>query len=130
MAGDSRTSGTSIRIPSRIFSDLMAKGQSVANLAFTAFSTSNLFPLSNSQIRHPKFQIASTVIGASIAGQTISSTSENVSITFDINQVSSIIRYQLHAGCILTWSHFISIVELQNPNLCILEHCRWYYTVA
>jgi hypothetical protein len=88
-------SGTAARnrisLPSGIFSDIMESGQSTASLAFTAYQDSSLFPLPPSAARHPNFQIASPIIGASIIGQTIS---QNVSFFIEINQVSI-----LHVFC-------------------------------
>lgn len=80
--------GVSISIPSGIFSDLMATGQSEAGLAFVAYQTSNLFPVAQNENRHPKFQVASMVLSASIAGQSITESSENVSVSMEINSVS------------------------------------------
>ena len=89
MVGSASESATTngISLPSGIFSDLMNSGMSTASLAFTAYQNSTLFPLPPSQARNPKFQIASSVIGASIVGQNIS---QNVSIFMTINQVSII----------------------------------------
>ena len=82
------TSGTSINIPNRIFSELIGEGQSVVTLAFTEYQTSNLFPLIPTPTRHPKFQIATMVIGASIAEKVVSASSQNVTMRFEINPVS------------------------------------------
>ena len=95
----SDTAATSrISLPSGIFSNLMESGQSTtASLAFTAYQDSSLFPLPPSVTRHPNFQIASPVIGASIIGQTIS---QNVSVFMEIDQVNII--------------HVCSVVILSN----------------
>lgn len=87
MAGSANdaTASSRINLPSGIFSSLMESRQSsTASLAFTAYQDSSLFPLPPSATRHPNFQIASPVIGASIIGQTIS---QNVSVFLEINQV-------------------------------------------
>ena len=85
---DIRTSGNSINIPKEIFSELMKEGQSVASLVFTEYQSSNLFPLLQTPTAHPKFQIATVVIGASIAETNVSGSSQNVSITIEMNPVS------------------------------------------
>lgn len=79
----------SINIPNGIFSDLMENTeQSELNLSFVAYSTSNLFPVAQSGSRHHKFQISSMVISASIAGQNITRTSQNMSVSTEIDPVS------------------------------------------
>lgn len=81
-----------ISLPSGIFSNLMESGQpATASLAFTAYQDSSLFPLPPSETRHPNFQIASPVIGASIIGQT--TISQNVSVFMEIDQVNTLYVY-------------------------------------
>ena len=84
---NSMTNRASISLPNSIFSELINKRQSEASLVFTAYQTSNLFPLKPNEARHPRFQIASSVIGASVAGQSITALSQNITVTMDFNPV-------------------------------------------
>ena len=100
-----------ISLPSGIFSNIMESGQSTASLAFTAYPDSSLFPLPPSAARHPNFQIASPVIGASIIGQDIS---QNVSFFIEINQVNT-----LHQYSVVIATHQHSLIQDYKFPVCV-----------
>ena len=71
--------GTSISLPPELFSDEDGINEDV-RLAFTSYDAATLFPLSNDGSRSPRFSIASSVIGATVAGTPLSGLSTNVTI--------------------------------------------------
>ena len=81
------TGKTAISIPTGIFSDLM---NVEARLVFTAHRNANMFPLKPKKNRNSRFQISTAVIGASIAGENIDQTAENITISMEFNQVQQL----------------------------------------
>ena len=90
-ATNNTTAGkTTISIPKRIFSDQMSGGQTEARLVFTTYRNANMFPLKRNENRNSRFQISTAVIGASIAGQSVDQTAENITISIEFNQVQQL----------------------------------------
>ena len=69
--------GASISLPPELFNTV--SGGDIG-LAFMSYNTSTLFPLSNDGSRSERFSIASSVTGATVAGQTISDLPTNITV--------------------------------------------------
>ena len=69
--------GASITLPPELFN---TTPDGDIGLAFMSYDTPTLFPLSNGGSRSARFSIASSVTGATVAGQTISDLSTNITV--------------------------------------------------
>ena len=71
--------GTSISFPPELFRDEDIFGENI-DFVFTSYDSPTLFPLPNDESRSSRFSIASSVIGASVAGTLLSDLSTNITI--------------------------------------------------
>ena len=65
----------SLSLPGSLFN-----GAGDVSLSFTAYSTAALFPLATDPSRNDRFELGSSVIGASVTGRDVRRLSNNVTI--------------------------------------------------
>ena len=66
----------SLSLPASLFN-----GAGDVRLSFTAYSTAALFPLATDPSRNDRFELGSSVIGASVTGRDVRHLSNNVTIS-------------------------------------------------
>ena len=74
--------GSSIELPRELFESLSDQD---VRLSFTAFNNASLFPLPNDGSVNSRFSVASSVIGANVAGHDVSGLDADVIIKLKID---------------------------------------------
>ena len=69
------SSSTSLSLPASLFN-----GVGDVSLSFTAYSTAALFPLATDPSRNDRFELGSSVIGATMTGRDVRSLPNNITI--------------------------------------------------
>jgi len=96
----------SISLPPDLFTTLL---DSNLGLVFTMFNTSVLYPLANET--RETFAVASSVVGATVAGHTVTGLTTNVTIVLKLTEAVSVYHYASSKYVLFAYTDVSDIIQ-------------------